>query len=83
MTCTITACGNIPMDQCTEVIVGGIRFVRPPEVPMKVKDLARALDVSAVYVYKMRQKGFQMPCGATVSEARRWLVRNPAPCSKK
>jgi hypothetical protein len=48
------------------------------------KQLAAELGRSIRYVRAMVARGFIMPGGtATLSEARRWLVRNPPPCSEK
>lgn len=51
---------------------------------LAIKELAAELKVSRRFVTYMKARGFQMPGGrATVSEARGWLARNPAPCSKR
>jgi len=51
---------------------------------LTASELAYELRRSLKYVYAMRRRGFLMPGGtATVSEARAWLVRNPAPTAKR
>ena len=47
-------------------------------------ELADALGRHRNYITFMRRRGFSMPGGlATIAEARAWLVRNPAPRSRK
>lgn len=44
------------------------------------KELANALGRERTYITAMKRLGFQMPGGrATLTEARAWLARNPAP----
>lgn len=51
---------------------------------LAIKELADALRKHRSYVDQMKARGFEMPGGtATISEARAWLVRNPAPKSRK
>jgi predicted DNA-binding transcriptional regulator AlpA len=58
-------------------------MTRQTEQLLDTKALAGALQKSPRYIYAMLAKGFQMPGRvATVSEARKWLARNPAPCSR-
>ena len=48
------------------------------------KELAAALGRAPNYVTAMKNMGFEMPGGrATIAEARAFLVRNPAPRSRK
>lgn len=50
---------------------------------LKIKELAAALRRPRSYVHAMKRRGFVMPGGtATLSEARAWLARNPAPRSE-
>lgn len=55
------------------------------EVPIEqrqcsAKELASMMGRHITYVYAMKARGFLMPGGrASLSEARGWLVRNPAP----
>lgn len=50
---------------------------------LTVKQLASRLGRHRNYVTAMRSRGFIMPGGlATLSEARAWLARNPAPRSR-
>lgn len=51
---------------------------------LTTKELAAKLGRCRHYVYWMRVNGFRMPGGtATLSEAREWLDKNPAPCAKR
>lgn len=51
-----------------------------PEPLLSGKELANALGRERTYISAMKRAGFVMPGGrATLTEARAWLVRNPAP----
>jgi hypothetical protein len=53
-----------------------------PEKLLSVKELAFALGRSVRYVRYMVARGFIMPGGrCSLSDAQRWLARNPPPCS--
>jgi predicted DNA-binding transcriptional regulator AlpA len=59
-------------------------MTRAHEQLLTVKELAAALRKSEKYVYVMVAKGFGMPGRvATVSEARKWLARNPSPFASR
>lgn len=58
-------------------------MTRPNEPLLTAKELAGALRKTVRYVYFMTANGFAMPGRvATLTEARRWLARNPAPCAR-
>jgi hypothetical protein len=51
---------------------------------LSIKELADAFRKHRSYVDAMKARGFSMPGGtATIDEARSFLVRNPAPKSRK